>query len=116
MPNMFGGRKKEKEPAKEVFNPAILSSGTLVRGDIYSEGALVIEGTVEGNIIGNRVYVKPNGKVKGTVTCRSLMIERGGLVDGELKVMDSPALPASDSEQTAAHLEHQAPSPEGMPA
>lgn len=72
----------------------ILSGGTFVRGDVYSQDVLVIEGGIEGNIVGNRVIVKPQGWVHGDLTCRSLSIEHGGVVDGAIKVSDSSSLPS----------------------
>jgi cytoskeletal protein CcmA (bactofilin family) len=111
---MFGGRKKKQnQQNSRGLNPAILSSGTLVRGDIYSEGVLVIEGVVEGSIIGNRVYVKPKGKVKGTVSCRSLVIEKGGIVNGSLKVVDTPSLSTNESLPKVPQLEQAPTTPEG---
>ena len=64
----------------------ILAAGTFVRGDVFSEDVLVIEGGIEGNIMGNRVIVKPKGWIHGDLVCRSLSIEPGGVVDGEVKV------------------------------
>ncbi|MFH1035053.1 MAG: polymer-forming cytoskeletal protein [Pseudomonadota bacterium] len=72
----------------------ILSGGTFVRGDVYSQDVLVIEGGIEGNIVGNRVIVKPQGWVHGDLTCRSLSIESGGVVDGAIKVSDTSSLPS----------------------
>ena len=72
----------------------ILSGGTFVRGDVYSQDVLVVEGGIEGNIVGNRVIVKPQGWVHGDLTCRSLSIEPGGVVDGAIKVSDSGSLPS----------------------
>ncbi|KIX14081.1 bactofilin family protein [Dethiosulfatarculus sandiegensis] len=71
----------------------LLAPGTMVRGDIFSENILVVEGGVEGNIRGNRVLVKSSGWVHGNLACRSLSIEPGGLVDGYIKVAEMPSLP-----------------------
>ncbi len=68
----------------------ILSPGTHIQGEIFSEGALVLEGVVEGRIVCNRVNIKPAGAVLGSLNCTSLRIEKGGRVDGELQVMDQP--------------------------
>ncbi|MBI4797476.1 MAG: polymer-forming cytoskeletal protein [Desulfarculus sp.] len=72
----------------------ILSGGTFIRGDVFSQDVLVVEGGIEGNIVCNRVIVKPQGWVHGDVTCRSLSIEPGGVVDGAIKVSDSSSLPS----------------------
>jgi len=74
-------------------NLTILAPGTFVRGDIYSEDLLVIEGGVEGNINGNRVLVKSSGWVHGNLFCSSLSIEPGGVVDGAMKVTSTISLP-----------------------
>jgi len=74
-------------------NLTVLASGTFVRGDLFSEDVLVIEGGVEGNIVGSRVIVKARGWVHGDLTCRSLSIEPGGVVDGAVKVATKPQLP-----------------------
>jgi hypothetical protein len=76
----------------------ILSSGTFVRGDLFSEDILVVEGGIEGNILGNRVIIKPTGWVHGDLSCRSLSIEPGGVVDGAVKVTTKPALPAGQAQ------------------
>jgi cytoskeletal protein CcmA (bactofilin family) len=75
----------------------VLAGGTFVRGDLFSEDVLVIEGGVEGNIVGSRVIVKSRGWVHGDLTCRSLSIEPGGVVDGEVKVATKPSLPAGQA-------------------
>ena len=74
-------------------NLTVLASGTFVRGDLFSEDVLVIEGGVEGNIAGARVIVKARGWVHGDLSCRSLSIEPGGVVDGAVKVATKPSLP-----------------------
>lgn len=82
-------------------NLTIVSGGTFMRGDVFSEDVLVIEGGVEGNIVGNRVIVKTQGWVHGDITCRSLSIEPGGVVDGEVKVANNPSLPPGRAEPEA---------------
>ena len=77
----------------------VLASGTFVRGDLFSEDVLVIEGGVEGNIVGGRVVVKARGWVHGDLTCRSLSIEPGGVVDGAVKVATKPSLPPGQDPQ-----------------
>lgn len=72
----------------------IVAAGTFIRGDVFSEDVLVVEGAVEGNVVGNKVIVKPKGWVHGDVSCRSLKIELGGVVDGAMTVAASGSLPA----------------------
>lgn len=77
----------------------ILAPGTFIRGNLFSENILIIEGGVEGNIRGNKIIVKERGWVHGDVLCRSLSIEPGGIVDGAVKVESSGdlLLPAENS-------------------
>ena len=75
-------------------NLTILAAGTFVRGDIFSDDVLVIEGGVEGNIRGNKVIVKALGWLRGNLQCSSLSIELGGVVDGEVVVCSPEARPA----------------------
>ncbi len=64
----------------------ILAQGSFTRGDVFCEGILVVEGGVEGNVVGNRVIIKSTGWVHGDIACGSLSIEQGGMVDGEVRV------------------------------
>ncbi len=97
----------------------ILSRGTLVRGDLISEDTLLVEGGVEGNVLGYRILVKPTGWVHGDITCRSLSIEPGGLVDGEVRVrqdvLDEPRAAAGEVAADTAY-ELPASQPSGPPA
>lgn len=77
----------------------IVAAGTFVRGDIFSEDVLVVEGAVEGNVVGNKVIVKPKGWIRGDVSCRSLKIELGGVVDGAMTVASTGALPQAAPRQ-----------------
>lgn len=76
----------------------ILASGTYFRGDAFSDDIMIVEGGLEGNLIGNRVIVKSTGWILGNVTCRSLSIELGGMVNGMIKVSSSDALPPVQAE------------------
>ncbi len=71
----------------------ILAGGTYFRGDIFSDDILIVEGGLEGNLMGNRVIVKSTGWIQGNVTCRSLSIELGGIVNGGVRVSLGDALP-----------------------
>lgn len=83
----------------------ILSAGTLLKGDVYSEDTLVIEGGVEGNVSGSRVIVKPKGWVHGDIVCRSLSIEPGGVVDGAVRVAHAKALTAEGAPDETLSLD-----------
>jgi cytoskeletal protein CcmA (bactofilin family) len=75
-------------------NLTILAKGTYIRGDVYSEDMLVLEGGFEGNLTGDRVVIKNSAQVQGDLNCRSLSIESGGILNGEVRVIsDLAALP-----------------------
>ena len=84
-------------------NPlTILAAGTFLRGDLFSQDTLVVEGGVQGNVAGDRVIVKASGWVKGSLTCRSLSIELGGIVEGQVQVTSQDALPRpAEAERTS---------------
>ena len=93
----------------------ILAAGTIVRGDVFAQDTLVIEGGVQGNVVAHRVVVKGTGWVQGALTCRSLTIELGGVVDGQVEVVQKgaimkPAHPQSgalqEGEKKALPIEH----------
>jgi hypothetical protein len=88
-------------------NLTVLASGTFVRGDLFSEDVLVIEGGVEGNIVGARVIVKARGWVHGDLSCRSLSIEPGGVVDGAVKVATKPSLPGRAEPEALPDVENE---------
>lgn len=71
----------------------IIAPGTIVRGDLFSQDLLVVEGGVQGSVVGERVIIKGDGWIKGNLRCRSLSIELGGIVDGDVTVEDAAALP-----------------------
>ena len=76
----------------------ILASGTYFRGDVFSDDILIVEGGLEGNLMGNRVIVKSTGWIHGNVTCRSLSIELGGIINGSVRVSMGDSLPPATAE------------------
>lgn len=70
----------------------ILAAGTIVRGDVFAQDTLVVEGGVQGSVVAHRVVVKGTGWVQGKLTCRSLTIELGGVVDAEVDVVETGVL------------------------
>lgn len=70
----------------------ILAAGTIVRGDVFAQDTLVVEGGVQGNVVAQKVVVKGSGWIQGNLTCRSLCIESGGVVDAQVEVVEAGAL------------------------
>ncbi len=100
----------------------IIAPGTMVRGDLFCQDLLVVEGGVQGNVAADRVIIKGRGWVRGNLRCRSLSIELGGIVDGDVTVeedfvrMLKPAQAQTNeierNGQKALPPNHEAPPPE----
>lgn len=65
---------------------SILAAGTFIRGNLFSDDVIIVEGGVEGNVVGNKVIIKKGGWVHGDLMCRALSIELGGMMNGQIKV------------------------------
>lgn len=78
----------------------ILAAGTIVRGDVFAQDTLVVEGGVQGNVVARKVVVKATGWVQGSLTCRSLTIELGGVVDAQVEVLETGMLMKPAQAQT----------------
>jgi cytoskeletal protein CcmA (bactofilin family) len=87
----------------EIFTDDVLivGEGAEVNAEV-TVGAIVIQGTVRGNIIAKRsVEIHNPGRVKGNISTPSLFIERGVMFDGQCQ-MDATS-GASDSHTTPRH-------------
>lgn len=71
-------------------NISILAAGTFIRGNMFSDDMIIVEGGLEGNVVGNKVVIKSGGWVHGDLMCRSLSIELGGMMNGKIKVSREP--------------------------
>lgn len=69
--------------------PAAASMGrsTRLRGDVYSEEELYLDGEMEGTLeVRNRLTIGPNGKVKATVKAKEIVVR--GSVQGNVEASD----------------------------
>jgi cytoskeletal protein CcmA (bactofilin family) len=65
---MFSDNKKNKNMAEATSNQNIVAKGTIIVGDLKSEGDFRIDGTVEGNIsTPGKVVVGKSGSIKGSL-------------------------------------------------
>jgi hypothetical protein len=91
-------------------NLSILAKGTYIRGEVFSEDLLVVEGGFEGNLVGERVIIKSSGHVQGDLNCRSLSIEHGGILNGDIRVLsDLAALPDPNQPDPVLQQQQDAP-------
>lgn len=62
---------------------SIISPQTRLTGQVNSADVLVVAGQIEGDVKSRKVVIKDQGKVLGNITCSSLIIEAGGIFDGQ---------------------------------
>ena len=98
-------KSTSKEKSKILTNLAIdtvIADGITLKGDIMGEGAIRIDGKVEGNvelnkgvILGEKAEVVGSikssevviyGKLIGDLTCKELHIKSSGRIDGNILV------------------------------
>lgn len=63
----------------------IVARGTHIHGETRSADELIVEGVIEGDVFGAKVVIKSGGRVLGTVDCETLVIEPGGILDGNIR-------------------------------
>lgn len=75
------------------FEGEIESKNTLIVGDSASikadikVGKLILEGKIEGNITAKEeILIHPTGKLYGNIETPALIIEKGGIFDGNSKM------------------------------
>lgn len=62
-----------------------------IRGDITSQGPVVISGRIEGNIFSSvKVKILETANIKGTVVCPTLEIIPGAIVESDILMHWSP--------------------------
>jgi len=59
-----------------------------IKGDIITQ-RLVVQGFIEGTVNAQRVEIKANGKVSGTVESAELVIEAKGIFEGSSVVKNT---------------------------
>ena len=84
---------KNKEVKKEQVQSAggsqrnVLAAGTVITGEIKSDGDFRVDGTIDGTIeIKGRIVVGQTGSISGTMICTNAEIE--GSLSGTIQVND----------------------------
>ncbi|MGB8192768.1 MAG: polymer-forming cytoskeletal protein [Chitinophagaceae bacterium] len=85
---MFNSKSKSENNEENVpASASMIGAGTVLKGDITSNGDLRIDGTLKGNIIGSaKVIIGANGVVEGDISGQQADIM--GKVTGSIKVKD----------------------------
>jgi cytoskeletal protein CcmA (bactofilin family) len=97
-------KKPPKTPNKEVDDEdlsfLVINSVAKVKGDIISEGDVVVDGFLEGKINARNLKVTKNGRVLGIVSVKSA--EVSGLVEPEISC--SERLTIKETGQIKGHI------------
>ena len=95
-PSYSGFRSPSPEPQPQL-KTSIIAEEVELTGNIKTQGALQIEGTVKGDIEVSALTIGPTGVFEGNVTCRNLSIRgkfSGSSVCRELMVASSAVVDA----------------------
>jgi cytoskeletal protein CcmA (bactofilin family) len=90
-PTAAPSQSVQHSPAPSSSGPATLGKSTRLRGEIYSEEELYLDGDMEGTIeVRNRLTIGPNGKVKAAIRARDVVVR--GSVQGNVEATDRIAI------------------------
>jgi cytoskeletal protein CcmA (bactofilin family) len=74
-------------PAQPARVTAFIGKTTRLKGEIYSEEELYLDGDVEGSLeVRNLLTIGPNGKVKANVKAKELVVK--GSIHGDVEASD----------------------------
>lgn len=83
---------KNNEPVSTSIN--LIGAGTVIEGEIKSNGDIRIDGTIYGSIISkSKIVVGATGHIKGDITCQNADIS--GTIEGKTNVTELLFLKAS---------------------
>lgn len=86
---------------KSILGRNLQTHGTLYlkkKGTIEISNILVGDAFIEGKINGDltamgAVEILKHGEVRGTITCRKLMVKKGGIFEGSVRMLQGEARP-----------------------
>jgi cytoskeletal protein CcmA (bactofilin family) len=86
--------KENHEINPQVIN--LIAKGTLIKGDIFSDGDIRIDGELTGNLESKgRLVIGASGRIDGEIKCKSCEI--AGTHNGKLFIAELLSLKASSS-------------------
>lgn len=85
---MFGDNKDKKSAAsQDNFSANTIQAGTVIKGEVNSEGSIRIDGKLEGSLdTQGKLVVGNSGMITGDVVCQHANVE--GRVEGKLEVKE----------------------------
>ena len=88
---MFSDKKSKRMTTETISQQNTIAKGTVITGDIVSEGDFRVEGRVEGNLkTPGKVVIGRTGEVDGNLESANADIE--GHFTGKLKLSDTLTL------------------------
>ncbi len=90
--SMFQKANKTSDSNATSIN--LIGNGTIITGNIKSNGDIRIDGTLKGNLsISGKLVVGPSGNIEGNVVCQNADIS--GEINGKVSVSELLSLKAS---------------------
>lgn len=99
---MFKNSKQNSKVPENLKIDTVIAGGTRVKGDFSGQGAIRVDGIVEGNvemsdgvILGEKGNIVGNikssqvvvyGKLDGDLSCKQLFVKHSGIINGNLSV------------------------------
>jgi cytoskeletal protein CcmA (bactofilin family) len=75
---------------------AFIAQGTQIRGRIYGDADLVVEGSIEGTIsISRTLFIEPQGNIEAEVTAAN--VEARGQLSGSIRAHDTIHIEANST-------------------
>lgn len=91
---MIGSSKKGTSSANAGNTHNTIATGTVIKGDVFSENDFRLDGEIEGNIICKRkIIIGQKGMIKGNTDCETA--EVSGTITGDIKASERLILKAS---------------------
>lgn len=90
----------------------ICHGGTFV-GNLCGLGLVYVDGSLQGEICVNNLFLGPNAVVKGNIKCRQLSVSATASISGKMSV--SPSLDIKDAHHEQQHLVADTPSAKNAP-
>ena len=80
--------KETKEPIKtiKINSSLIIGEGATIKGEIFEENEITVNGSVDGDIQCKNLIVGKTGSIKGKIKADTLYVE--GSIEGEINVKE----------------------------
>lgn len=84
---MFNSKSKSSPKPLSTGSTTIIGAGTVINGNIESEGDIRIDGLLNGNLLAkSKIFIGPEGGVEGDIVARQADVL--GKVTGKVKITE----------------------------